>query len=263
MTGAPHGQVVRPTRTATWNYIRGNDTAASAHARCRPDRRWFVSIDAWDEEAYAPLMTAMCEDLRQDLYMNVSGDDGDGLERWRKLGFEIGRREIEFTIPVDPARTGLTDAPPPDGIVLISADAADEQGLRELDDRLRADVPGTDGWFNDPQEFGEYTFDERHFDPSTYLVAVDNSREEFAGLVRVWTNPRESRLGLIGTTASYRRRGLARALLAAAFSPLHERGVAHISAEIDETNDASINLLESIGATRTVETLELIRRSDH
>ncbi len=262
MTSRLHGRVVRPTRTATWNYIRGNDTAASAHARCRPDRRWFVSIDAWDEDAYAPLMTAMSEDLRQDLYMNVSGDD-EGLERWRKLGFEIGRREIEFTIPVDPSRTGLTDAPPPDGIVLISADAVDEQGLRELDDRLRADVPGTDGWLNDPQEFREYTFDERHFDPATYLVAVDDSREEFAGLVRVWTHPRHSRLGLIGTAASYRRRGLARALLAAAFAALHERGIAQISAEADATNDQSIRLLESIGATPTVETLELIRRSDH
>ncbi len=260
MSGEFHGRVVQPMRTATWNYIAGNDTAASANAMCRPDRRWLVSIDAWDEEAYEPLMAAMCADLPHDLYMNVSADDEEALERWRKLGFEVGRREHEFTIPVDPARTGLTDARPPGGILLIPADAVDEQGLRELDETLRADVPGTDTWLNDPQEFREYTFDERHFDPLTYLVAVDDAREEFAGLVRVWTHPRQPRLGLIGTTAPYRRRGLARALLAAAFGPLHERGVTQISAEADATNKASISLLESIGASRTGDTLELVRR---
>lgn len=257
--GEFQGHIVRLMRIASWNFVRDNDTVASAHATCRPDGRWFVSIDAWDEEAHAPLMDAMCEDLRHDLHMNVSADDEQGLERWRSFGFEVVRREIEFTIPVDPARTGLADARPPDGIVLISADAVDENGLRDLDDRLRADVPGTDGWRNDPAEFRDYTFDERHFDPATYLVAVDDSAQEFAGLVRVWTHPRHSRLGLIGTIASYRRRGIARALLAAAFAPLHERGLAHISAEADATNEASLTLLESIGATRTVEMLELIR----
>ncbi len=261
MMSAAHGYVVRPTRTATWNYIRGNETA-SAYATCRPDRRWFVSIDAWDEEAYAPLMAAMQEDLRHDLYTNMSGDDEEGLRRWQQFGFEIARREIVFKIPVDPAMTGLTDPSPPDGIVLIAADAADETQLRELDDRLRADVPGSRGWLNDPAEFREYTFDERHFDPSTYLVAVDDSRQEFAGLVRVWTSARHHRLGLIGVTAPYRRRGLARALIAAAFRPLHERGVSHVSAEADATNHASISLLESIGAARTDETLELIRRNE-
>ncbi|MDQ3579858.1 MAG: GNAT family N-acetyltransferase, partial [Actinomycetota bacterium] len=178
------------------------------------------------------------------------------------FGFEIARREIVFKIPVDSAITGLADASPPDGIVLIPADAVDETQLRELDDRLRADVPGSEGWLNDPAEFREYTFDERHFDPLTYLVAVDDSRQKFAGLVRVWTSARHSRLGLIGVTAPYRRRGLGRALLAAAFAPLHERGVTQVSAEADATNDISIHLLESIGAARTDETLELVRREE-
>ncbi|MDQ4039579.1 MAG: GNAT family N-acetyltransferase [Actinomycetota bacterium] len=261
MSSAAQGYVVRPTRTATWNYIRGHRTA-SAYGTCRPNRRWFVSIDAWDEEAYAPLLAAMREDLRHDLYTNMSGDDEEGLRRWEQFGFEIARREIVFKIPVDPAITGLTDASPPDGIVLIPADAVDEPQLRDLDDRLRADVPGSQGWVNDPAEFREYTFDERHFDPLTYLVAVDDFRQEFAGLARVWTTARHSRLGLIGVTAAYRRRGLARALLAAVFGPLHERGVTHVSAEADATNVASINLLESIGAARTDETLELVRRAE-
>jgi hypothetical protein len=51
---------------------------------------------------------------------------------------------------------------------------------------LRADLPGSDGWINDPQEFGEYTLDERQFDPATHLAAVDDAGQAFAGLVRVW-----------------------------------------------------------------------------
>lgn len=261
MSHAAAGQVVRLTRTAAWNLIAGGECTASAHGICRPDRRWFVSIDTWDESAYAPLLSAVADDLRQDLHTNLSGDDGPGLDRWRRLGFAVVRREILFLLPVDPAITGLGDAAVPAGIVLLSAEAVDEDGLRELDDSLRADVPGTHGWVSDPVEFREHTFDERHFDPSTYLVAVDDTREEFAGLVRVWTARAHSRLGLIGVASGYRRRGLARALLGAAFAPLHERGVTAVTAEADETNAASVSLLEGIGAQRTGETLELVRHT--
>jgi len=55
---------------------------------------------------------------------------------------------------------------------LISADAVDEDGLRTLDECLREDVPGMDGWIHDPREFREQTFEERRFDPATYLVAA-------------------------------------------------------------------------------------------
>lgn len=262
MTEDAVGQVVRLTRTADWNLIRGGEPTASAHAVCRPDRRWFVSIDTWDEAAYAPLLHAVSDDLRRDLYTNLSGDDGPGLDRWRRLGFEVVRREILFLVPVDPALTGLGDARPPAGIVLLAADAVDEDRLRALDDALRTDVPGTSGWVNDPGEFRQYTFDQPHFDPATYLVAVDDARKQFAGLVRVWNHPVHARLGLIGVTRAYRRRGLARGLLAAAFAPLHERGVSSVAAEADDANVASAALLRAIGARPTGETLELLRRYD-
>ena len=90
-------------------------------------------------------------------------------------------------------------------------------------------------------------------------MAVDDACERFAGLVRVGTNPRRSRLGLVGVTAPYRRRGLARALLAGAFSPLHERGVRTVAAEVDVTNTACMALLTGIGAEPVGETVELIR----
>lgn len=113
---------------------------------------------------------------------------------------------------------------------------------------------------DDPKEFAEYTFDPRHFDPETYLVAVDDATGTYAGLVRVWNDPGVRMLGLIAVTRAYRRRGVARALLAAAFRPLHDQGVREVAAEVDVTNDASSTLLRSLGAHRVGGSVELLLR---
>jgi hypothetical protein len=78
-------------------------------------------------------------------------------------------------VPTGPDQTHLAAGALPAGMSLVSADAVDEDGLRLLDEALRQDVPGSDGWVNDPQEFREYTFSEWRFDPATYLVAVDDA----------------------------------------------------------------------------------------
>lgn len=119
--------------------------------------------------------------------------------------------------------------------------------------------PLTRSRYNDPDEFHDHTFDERRFDPSVYLVALDSARRAFAGLVRVWMDPGHPRLGLIGLTRDYRRAGLARSMVATVLRRLHERGVRSLAAEVDRGNAASNALLVSIGARRIGGTLELIR----
>lgn len=257
----PKEYVARQSRTATWNLVRGPDTIASAHALCRADGRWFVSVDAWDDAAWEPLTSAMIGDLRRDLHTMVDESDDVTLDCWRRLGFEFRRREINFAVPVNPVATGLGTARLPDGLVLLGADAVDETELRKLDDAMRAEASGTDGWINDPQEFHDHTFDERYFDPETHLVAVDDVRETFAGLVRVVVIPRRPRLRLIAVAPAYRRRGLARGLLGAAFASLHERGVDYVAAEADAGNAAAINLFEQVGARRIGASIELIYRT--
>jgi ribosomal protein S18 acetylase RimI-like enzyme len=251
--------IVRPSRTATWRVLRGEQTSGSAHGLCRPDRRWFVSVDTWDDDEFEPLVEAMSEDLRHDLYTTLDADDQE-LQRWLELGFTVHRREILYRMPADPARTGLAGARMDVDVALLAADAVDEDLLRRLDDALRMDVPGAQGWRNEPEEFAQYTFGSKQFDPATYLVAVDDAAAEFAGLVRVWNVPKVPRLGLIGVTRAYRRRGLARVLLGAAFAALHGRGIEFVDAEVDSSNDASIALLSSIGAVQTGVSLELVRR---
>jgi ribosomal protein S18 acetylase RimI-like enzyme len=56
----------------------------------------------------------------------------------------------------------------------------------------------------------------------------------------------------------YRRRGLARSLLAQAFGVLHERGRTEVVAEVDVGNRASSSLLTGLGARPTGGFVELV-----
>ena len=258
MTAAPPA-VVRP-RAREWRALDGRQAVGFAHAAPRPDRRWFVWLDSWRADAYEALLAAVSEDIQQDLYITVDESDYEQLDRCCLLGFVVNRREDEYLVPTDAAVTGLADARLPAGLHAVSATDTEADALRALDDLLREDVPGTDGWVNDPGEFLEYTFDPRHFDARTYLVAIDETTGEYAGLVRVWNEYRRRRLGLIGVVAGYRRRGVARALLAAAFRPLHDQAISEVTAEVDLTNTACASLLRKLGARRTGGSVELLRR---
>jgi RimJ/RimL family protein N-acetyltransferase len=256
-------RIARLMRMAAWRALAGAEVVGEANAMLRPDRRWFVSVDTWVADSFLPLVSAVADDLRQDLYTTVDEGDEAELRNWSAAGFAVLRREHHYLVPTAPDQTRLAGAALPAGMSLVSADAVDEYGLRMLDEALRQDVPGTDGWINDPQEFREYTFDERHFDPATYLVAVDDISQAFAGLARVWNHPRQPRLGLVGVTSGYRRRGLATMLLAAVFAPLRDRGISEVAAEADAANAASNALLSRIGARRVGGSIELVRRAPH
>lgn len=171
----------------------------------------------------------------------------------------VNRREHTYTIPTDPAITGLTNVAAPVGFEIVTAHRVDEDRLWELDNELKQDVPGADGWKWDRQGFRKETYDAPDFDPATYLVAIEQATGRYAGLVRVWNRPSGPRLGLIGVGRPYRRRGLARSLLAQAFGVLRDRGKAEVVAEVDVTNTGSNRLLTSVGGRRTGGFIELIR----
>ena len=80
--------------------------------------------------------------------------------------------------------TGLAGAALPAELDVVSAADADITRLRLLDDALRQDVPGCQGWRWDTEQFRAETFGP-FFDPATYLVAVDRASGQYAGLVRV------------------------------------------------------------------------------
>ncbi|MBD0338273.1 MAG: GNAT family N-acetyltransferase [Thermoleophilia bacterium] len=210
----------------------------------RPDGRRFVRVSELSELSELP---------DGEVYCTLSETDSESLARCERLGFVVSRRESRYLLRTEPVRPAVL----PEGVRLVTADEVELERLRLLDDALRQDVPGTDGWRWEEAGFrGE--FDDA-YDPSTYLVAVAEDGE-YVGLVRVWHNPAGPRLGMIGVLPGYRRRGVARALLASAFAALRARGLAEVSTEIDDDNEASKALLLPLGARRVGGSLELVRR---
>lgn len=238
-----------------WHALEDDQVVGRAHLRRRPDDRAFVAADAWREPVTRALLDAVAADVPGELYTLAGEDEADQLALLAAAGYQVTRREDEFVMPVGPA-LAVTVGPVPAGVTIVPADEKESDRLARLDEQLRQDVPGSDGWVNDPAEFRAYTFDE-HFDPRLYLVAVVGG--EYAGLVRVWRGNRVPRLGLLAVLRWHRRRGLARALLHAALTPLAERGIELVSAEADVTNTPAQALLASLGARRTGGSVELRR----
>ena len=253
-------RVTRLRSGLTWCALDGDLVAGEVTARVRPDARCYLFFDAWQSAAYAPLTEAAARDFRRDLYVSLDDGEYDALDACGAAGFTVHRRESYYRVPADPAVTGLTGARLPAGLDVISAADADIDRLRELDDALRQDVPGSDGWRWEAEEFQAQTFSPYFLDPATYLIAVVQATGEYAGLARIWKNRAGPRLDLVGVRASYRRRGVARALLSRAFAVLSARGEASVVAEADDANVAAISLLTALGARRYGGSVELIRR---
>jgi ribosomal protein S18 acetylase RimI-like enzyme len=216
-------------------------------AHIRADRRCFLRFRDCADCAYKPLIAAVAREIPADLFVTVEGSDIRTQRLLRDVGFVVHRREPVYAIPTDPTVTGLR-LWRPEGITFVSAADADEARLRSLDDALRQDIPGTEGWRWTEDAFRETTFRDDAFDPATYVVAVDESSGQYVGLARVWWRETSPRLGMIGVLREYRRRGIARALLAEVLAAVHQRCQPTVFTEIDETNVASTSLVRSIGA---------------
>jgi GNAT superfamily N-acetyltransferase len=175
--------------------------------------------------------------------------DETEAEQYELLGFVRQRRESTYLIPVEAIAAEL-----PPGLRMVGAAEADLDRLRELDDLLRQDLHP--GWRWKPEDFREETF-QPAFDPRTYVIAA--AADEYVALVRVWHNPSGWRLGFVGVRRDWRRRGIARALVAQVFGVLLADGVGEVTAEIDYENAASRALFDGLGARPVRAHVELCR----
>lgn len=206
----------------------------------RPDGRCFL-LGEPDEEL--PL---------GELFASVDEADARRRAAFEALGFAPVRRELDLLLPAV-----LAPVAAPGGVRARRADEVPEDALRLLDDELRQDVPGTDGWHWRPEDFREETYSSPQYDPAVYLPGeVDG---ELAAICRVWLRPERPRLGFVGVRRSLRRRGIARWLVGEAFAVLAARGHDEVATEVDETNVGSRALLERIGGRCVGASLELRR----
>jgi len=250
-----------------WTAWEHDQVTATVHSWRGPDGRHRLYFDRCRADSYGPLAAA----ISGECYTQVDAADLDAVEELRSAGFAAVRLEHEYEVPVT-----LLDVPVPDGLQIITADRAQLQPLMLLDCAVRAGIPGSGGWQPDPAWFRAETYESPFFDPQTYRVALD--RDEYVGLARIWRAEPASldagsiadaettagirplpRLGCVGVRRGYRRRGLARALIGAAFAPLRERRIPLVSAAVDESNEASNALFASLQATVVGGTFELHR----
>ena len=197
-----------------------------------------MSVEVWERPDGRRFVFGDSDDLPEgELYVSVrEGEE----ERWISRGFAVWRREDEIEIPTLPAA-------PHD---FLGLGEVDEELLRLLDDELRQDTPGSDGWVWPPADFHEETFDAA----SVYLVERD-----YGGICRIWLDKSPPRLGFVGVRRAHRRTGLGRALVAAALGEVFELGHRHVRAEVDEANAASQALFRSFSARRVGGFVELVR----
>ena len=188
---------------------------------------------------------------------HVAADRTDEPRVLIDAGFAASRREVTVEVDLDQALTSIGEARLPAGVAAISAADADVERLRLLDDALRDDIPGTAGWRSTPEVFANDNFGDSAFDHRTYLVAVDERDGEYVGLVRVWMNRTDPRIGMFGVLPTHRRRGITLALLARCLRVARDEGHRTATSEFDETNGASTGVFERLGARQTGSTIEL------
>jgi ribosomal protein S18 acetylase RimI-like enzyme len=246
--------VVRVTEGVHWHALEDDVVVGRGHALRRPDGRVLISVDSWRDDVFETLAVAMIDDLGRGVRTAVDDDDREVLARWSALGFRDDRRDVEYLVPTDPAVTGLPDDLPA-GTTLLPGRAADPDRLAALDHELLQGIAATLPWAAWPAEPVTSTPGVVRPVPVTRWVAVRDG--EYVGSIRVSAVRRRARLALVAVLPEHRRRGVARGLIAAEFRRLHEDGVSHVTAEVDETATAARALLRGVGGQETGRVVEM------
>jgi len=213
-------------------WIQGQELALDAAAPgC-----WEPFLD-WAESAGRE---ANVRDVRVGL---PAGHELEALVRER--GYRLGRSsftmEVELTEPADPHE-------PAAGIELRSYRPADLTDVRTAINEAFAH----DWHHHDVSEsnFREFYVNARGADPMLWTLAWDGP--ELAGFVLAYSeHAGDTTLGWIGTLGvrpAWRRRGLGRLLLLAAFAGLGERGLRRVGLGVDTENEfGALRLYERAG----------------
>jgi GNAT superfamily N-acetyltransferase len=238
-----------------WVAHDGVLTVATATALLRPDRRRFLTFTG-ELEALGPLVRTAAEQLGEDLFASTSMEQPGLLMALQKAGFDTEVASEAFQVRFDAALAGLRRARLPDGFSVVPVQAVDTDQLFALDNTIRSGIRGMEGW----QGNWDWFCDELT-DPAAYLVAVDESNAEYAGLARVWRNEAGARFGLIGVTPRYRGTMLGPGLLRRTLEESSAWGHPTFTAETGVENKNIHHRLRRIAAMSLGVRLQMVRRS--
>jgi len=142
----------------------------------------------------------------------------------RDTGFIPIRIETEWSNPLHghrlPRVTTVHD--------LVSVSELDPDQAAALDNRIGADIPGTELWHGSGADIQE-SLNDPEFDPKLYLVARHPQSGSLDGLIRVWNRTPQPPLGCLGVTRPWRRTRLASRLIQEVSERLLARGIRKIT----------------------------------
>lgn len=221
----------------------------------RPDRRCVVRLPSELPDVWGDLAAALTQEVGVPLLVSAPEQDGDQSAALTRAGFLRMRTEQHWRIPLTPALDRLSRLPDRDrsevaGCDLVSARHTDLDRLCALDNQIRADIPGTNGWAGTVADLAD-SLDDDEFDPALYVVARRQSDGAYVGLVRVWNRSPRPRVGCLGVIASLRRTSLCARLVMAVGRELRSRGVDAVTTETDVTNAASHTMVRRMGGEPT------------
>ena len=225
----------------------------------RPDDRMFVEFECHEISAYAPLTEAAAAAHARPLYTMVDEDDRTGVVALRAAGFHTDLVIERFRVTFDAALDWFGGAAPA-GFRIDPADVVDEARLFSLDNAIRNDVPGTDGWRGDWAWFRQELTEAPPFDADAYPVAIDEANGEYVGLARIWRNPDGPKFGLVGVLRQYRGTPVAAALLDRALTAASAWGHDTFTVETSPASTRIYKLLVELNAERIGRSLRQVRR---
>lgn len=243
-----------------WLAVTADGAVAACDSFERPDRRTFLRFAGAGHDAHAALATAAGRDLGRRVFAVVDEANREQLNALRDVGFSTEVVGERFRIGFDRALDWLRHARPPGGFTMRSADGVDEDRLFTLDNAIRNDVPGSDGWRGDRDWFRDEFSERPPFDPETYLVASDDTNGEYVGLVRIWRNRSGPRLGLVGVLRQYRGTPVAPALLRQSLSAAARWGHEDFATETSPSNKHVYPRMRRLGAVSEGRFHQLVRR---
>lgn len=230
-----------------WVAYEGDAIVGTARGRRRPDGRMFVDFAATAQSLLSPIVEAVAADVGR---IHAVARTEKRRRELEAAGFRVELVDDEFEIAFATALRRIGRLRLPSRFRLDPPHRLHETRLAALDTALRQDVPGTDGW-QTSVEMWRHEVRSSEYDPTGYLVGVDEQTGDYCGLIRVWRNRPTPRLGLLAVTKPHRRSLLGPALLRAGLEGASRWGSATFVTSTSPANPDTFPALARLRAKPT------------
>lgn len=211
----------------------------------RPDGKWLLTLPSEHEDLWSALIEQASADLSAPMLVNTISNSQTQRDLLVAAGFVARRVEMLWRIPVAAMAGRAVQAT---FHQLLPLDRCDLARVVELDNVVRADIPGTESWHGSVADFTASMSDDE-FDAELYLIAEHAVTGGYDGLIRVWNRTPYPRIGCLGVRTTWRRTRLPVALMSAVAAVLIQRGVTQVITETDTLNQGSHEMAARCGTS--------------